>query len=354
MLACYRPETVERHDGGIEGVGLFSREDLPENELVAIKGGRLVTERTVSTYSDVINGSHHQVAPNLFLAGLNVEEVDATLIGYNHSCEPNIYVDGQIALRTMRPVVKGEELTVDYATIFSSDTQSFNCRCGSANCRHHIQPSLDSQNPVLLSKYDSHLADFIANSADYEGVELVPIDPECPASSWINGKLSRVEAKIHGIGLVAISPVRQGELLAIRGGTLVTAATAMERQSELQGTEMQISDDLYLAGLTEKDRLATMIGFNHSCSPNTFVRSQIGLFAMSDIEPGVELTVDYGTAYISSSQHFNCNCGSLDCRGVVNTNTDWQQPVLQKRFSGHFADFIQRKINSLDLDTSVK
>lgn len=353
MLTSYRTEAVERREGGIEGVGLFATKDLAQDQLVALKGGRLITERLLLDRLAIVDGSHHQIAPSLFLTGVTTDEVDATLIGYNHSCDPNAYIDGHIAVRTRRPVPAGEELTVDYATIFSSDTQSFQCQCGSSQCRHRIKPSVDSHDPELRVRHADFFADFLAHPESYEGVELVPIDSDCPTTSYVSTKVARIDAAIHGLGLQVTADIRTGELLAIRGGTLLSRSEVMSRQAEIRGTEVQITDEIYLAGLTDQARLATLMGFNHSCDPNSFLRGQIGLFALSDIIKGTELTVDYATTYISPSQRFPCNCGTRSCRGFIDTTTDWQNPELQARFTGHFADFVQRKIDGELADKDV-
>ena len=57
---------------------------------------------------------------------------------------------------------------------------------------------------------------------------------------------------------------------------------------------------------------------NHSCEPNTFIRctpERAEFYALRDIAPGEELTVDY-----IESQHdgrLRCRCGALRCRGFI-------------------------------------
>lgn len=160
-LKCWRSDAVNRRQGGIHGVGLFTIKDIATNELIAIKAGKIVDEATVIKFANVINGSQHQITNELFLTGLTTEEVDNTLIGYNHSCSPNAYISGQIDLRAMRTIAVGEEVTVDYATIFISDTQSFKCSCGSEKCRKIIKPSKDWQDPKIREKYKGYFADYI-------------------------------------------------------------------------------------------------------------------------------------------------------------------------------------------------
>lgn len=160
-LRSYHSSLIRRRKGGIHGVGVFAIKDIARDELLGIKAGKIVDETTVIRFAKVINGSHIQIGPDLFLTGLTLAEVDRTLLGYNHSCSPNAYVSGQIELRAMRKIAIGEEITVDYATAYTSDTQSFFCNCGSVECRKFIKPSVDSKDSKLRKKYKGYFADFI-------------------------------------------------------------------------------------------------------------------------------------------------------------------------------------------------
>ena len=57
---------------------------------------------------------------------------------------------------------------------------------------------------------------------------------------------------------------------------------------------------------------------NHSCAPNTFFRCtalRAEIYALRDIAPGEELTVDYG-----ETQHegrLSCRCGAAACRRYI-------------------------------------
>jgi uncharacterized protein len=152
---------VERRGGGIEGVGIFATKNIEKDDLIAIKGGRIINRTTYDKYAEVINGSHHQIEDGLYLAGITPEEVNQTLIGYNHSCEPNSYVSGQIELRALRPIAKGEEVTADYATVFSDDTQTFKCNCGSQNCRKFVNCAEDWKKPEIQQKYNGYFAAYL-------------------------------------------------------------------------------------------------------------------------------------------------------------------------------------------------
>lgn len=343
IMESYTAPPVEQREGAASGgIGLFTVEPVKAGDLLAIKGGQLVDEATVEANADVINGSQVQVAPNLFFAGMTPEEVDSTLIGYNHSCQPNAFIDGQIVLRAMNDIPEGEEVTVEYATCFDSDTQAFPCGCGGDHCREFIVPSTDSLDPEIRARYAGRFAHFLAYPEMYEGVELKPTDPDSPVSSWITTKAQQIgDSDIEGVGLTSVAEIKRGELLAVKGGRLMTAEQLLATH-EKPHSEGQIREDLYIAGATREERIAALLGFNHRCyDPNSIMLRQISIFALEDIPPDTELTEDYATAFLGSTQRFPCNCPSDHCRGEVDPTVDWQRPELQAKLP--FVDFIAEK-----------
>jgi len=58
---------------------------------------------------------------------------------------------------------------------------------------------------------------------------------------------------------------------------------------------------------------------NHSCAPNCYVRivhGHIIFFALRDIRPGEEITLDYVESYHSDEK--KCRCRAASCRGTIN------------------------------------
>lgn len=58
---------------------------------------------------------------------------------------------------------------------------------------------------------------------------------------------------------------------------------------------------------------------NHSCSPNAYMRILYGhvlFFALRDIKPGEEITIDYEQTLLPDSRR--CHCGSPNCRRTIN------------------------------------
>lgn len=55
----------------------------------------------------------------------------------NHSCQPNTAFRG-LDVIALRPIAKGEELTLDYGASMNELSEPFDCRCGSPHCRGRI------------------------------------------------------------------------------------------------------------------------------------------------------------------------------------------------------------------------
>jgi hypothetical protein len=172
-ISCWRSELAERLDGSeIEGIGLFAMQNVPANHLIAIKQGLVVNGTTIKDNSEAINGSHQQVGPNQFLAGLTQEEADKNLVGYNHSCDPNskvVLLPGVNLsfLVSRKDIQAGEEITADYSVSQMSDThRMFMCRCGSESCRGIIQPGWDWQNQDFQTSYPGEFPEYVQQEID--------------------------------------------------------------------------------------------------------------------------------------------------------------------------------------------
>src|SRR5262249_10216315 len=83
-------------------------------------------------------------------------EFEHLMMFLNHSCEPNVGIQGQIVFVAMRDVAPDEELTLDYATI-DQGSEPMVCHCGARSCRHLITPD-DWQKIELQKKYGNYFA----------------------------------------------------------------------------------------------------------------------------------------------------------------------------------------------------
>ena len=106
-----------------------------KGEIVFVKGGHILTRDEIFS-SGVIN-SYFPLDDKYFLGATNIDEEESIKLYQNHSCNPNVGLRGEISFVAMKDIEKDEELTVDYAFIDNED-YSFECTCGSNNCRKTI------------------------------------------------------------------------------------------------------------------------------------------------------------------------------------------------------------------------
>jgi SET domain-containing protein len=146
---------------------------------------------------------------------------------------------------------------------------------------------------------------------------------------------------IHGTGLFAKHAITRGDIVAVKGGHVLTAAQWAALEPALGPAEIQISEELVIAPVDQAERDPSMLYTNHSCDPNLAIQGQIVLVAMRDVAPDEELTIDWATN--DGDYRMACRCGSPRCRGTI-TGKDWMKPELQARYRGWFCWFLQRKI----------
>jgi len=150
---------------------------------------------------------------------------------------------------------------------------------------------------------------------------------------------------IHGKGLFAKRAIGNREVVAVKGGHVLTGPQWAALEPTLGPADIQISEDLFIAPVTRTERDDSMLYTNHSCDPNLAIQGQIVLVAMRDIAPDEELTIDWATTD-DGDYELPCRCGSVHCRGTV-TGKDWMRKDLQRKYAGWFCWFLQQKIDAL-------
>jgi hypothetical protein len=164
------------------------------------------------------------------------------------------------------------------------------------------------------------------------------------ALSYRSPKTEARPSPIHGTGLFAKQPIAPGEIIAVKGGHVLTGGQWAELEPTLGPAEIQIAEDLFIAPVRRDHRDGSMLYTNHSCDPNLAIQGQIVLVAMRAVAPGEELTIDWATTDDGDHQ-MKCRCGSAHCRGTV-TGKDWMKRELQEKYAGWFCWFLQRKIDA--------
>ena len=155
----YLSPKVAVKESSIHGRGLFALERIARGEVVCVKGGYIFDRQSLQSMPEWFRAAEIQVAEDLFIGPLHREEREGSMIFSNHSCDPNIGVQGQIVFVAMRDIQAGEELTHDWATTDDDDYQ-IECNCGAANCRK-VLTGRDWQRKDLQEKYKGFISRYL-------------------------------------------------------------------------------------------------------------------------------------------------------------------------------------------------
>lgn len=148
----------------IEGRGLFAKEPIPRGEIVAIKGGYIFDTATLKEIEGRLGPAEIPVADGFHIGPVEAGEREGAMLFTNHSCDPNIGVQGQIVFVAMRDIEAGEELTHDWATT-DDDTYRMECRCGADGCRGTVTGQ-DWRRKDLQEKYRGFFSWYLQRKID--------------------------------------------------------------------------------------------------------------------------------------------------------------------------------------------
>jgi SET domain-containing protein len=148
------------HEKG--GYGVFAREPIEKDELLSVWGGEVLTEEQLAL-EPVERQTHGiQVEEKVYLLPLVQGDPGDY---FNHSCDPNAGLSGQICLIAMREIAAGEEICFDYAMSDSSDYDEFECHCGAASCRRRVTGN-DWKLPELHERYRGYFIPYLQRRID--------------------------------------------------------------------------------------------------------------------------------------------------------------------------------------------
>lgn len=131
-------------------------------------------------------------------------------------------------------------------------------------------------------------------------------------NEWIEFKSSA----IHGIGGFAKKRIPQGTLIIEYVGEKISKEESRKRCVEGNHYIFQLDDNTDIDGNVDWNPAKYI---NHSCQPNCesrIINGHICIVAIRDIEPGEEITFNYGYDLEKYWEH-PCNCGSPNCVGFI-------------------------------------
>jgi uncharacterized protein len=161
MRLSYLSPKTEVRESKIHGRGLFAIADITKDEIVAVKGGRIVDRRTLrEQITPRLGPAEIQIDDDLFIAPVTDDERELSMLYLNHSCDPNLGMRGEITFVAMCDICAAEELTHDWA-MTDDDDYSVECNCGASNCRKTLTGK-DWQHPDLQKRYAGYFSAYLA------------------------------------------------------------------------------------------------------------------------------------------------------------------------------------------------
>ena len=136
------------------GRGLFAREAIASGEKVVVWDGVLMSLEEFKHDGGPVLAA--QVEEGLLLTTVNETPGD----WINHSCDPNVGIQGQVCLVAMRDIAAGEELCYDYAFTDSDAFDEFDCACGCGACRGRVTGE-DWKLTQLQDRYGEFFSDYL-------------------------------------------------------------------------------------------------------------------------------------------------------------------------------------------------
>ncbi|MCV3216901.1 SET domain-containing protein-lysine N-methyltransferase [Plectonema radiosum NIES-515] len=127
--------------------------------------------------------------------------------------------------------------------------------------------------------------------------------------------------QISGYGIYAVKDLKSGEVIftgEARSQKIVTRSYVESHWNAIQKEDFRryaypISEEVFILW---DDNPTEWSPQNHSCDPNIAIQG-LDYVAIRDITAGEELTLDYATLYDENFLEFDCQCGSLNCRGII-------------------------------------
>lgn len=145
-------------DSPLQGLGVVAVDNIKKGETILMYGGIIVPKNEIEEYWKIMGHSGIQIEEDFFIVPTSREELEKTGI-VNHSCEPNAGFKSPIELVAMRNIRNDEEITFDYA-FCESHMESFDCNCGSSNCRKKITKA-DWKLKELQEKYKNYFSPYL-------------------------------------------------------------------------------------------------------------------------------------------------------------------------------------------------
>jgi len=134
-----------------------------------------------------------------------------------------------------------------------------------------------------------------------------------PGEEKKSRSLSVKKSSLHGFGCFATFRFLKGNRIAEYAGEKISRNEALRRMKRLDGKRIsELEAEWYVDGSVDGNQTQYI---NHSCDPNAdavVIDGSLFIFALREIAPGEEVTVDYLNSF--EQDRSVCQCLTAACR----------------------------------------
>lgn len=150
------------------GMGIYSTQVINKDEKIAMFGGYVMTRKEEEETPEEIYDNAIQIDEDLVIgAKFKTEIEDASM--FNHSCNANAGIRGQILLVAIKEITPNEQITLDFGTVLfhpeGVKPYVLKCLCNSKHCRGTITDD-DWKKEVVQKKYTGYFPIHIQDKID--------------------------------------------------------------------------------------------------------------------------------------------------------------------------------------------
>jgi hypothetical protein len=148
-----------------------------------------------------------------------------------------------------------------------------------------------------------------------------------------------LQSAIEGLGVFAARPFRQGEAIhELDDSRIVDALHPLDPGDDARHCDYLEGGKVVLMQPPERH-------INHSCDPNTYVKTLDGrrlVIALREIQPGEEITYDYAING-GGDTVWTCHCGAARCRHQIHSDFFHLPDELQRKYLPLLDDWFRRE-----------
>lgn len=166
-IKSYLSPKIIKKDSPIGGFGIFAKELIKKDEIFAVKAGDIISIEDFKKLSPLLQSATLQISDEFFMGPVTNEDFCDSMVGVNHSCNPNAGFCGNIIGVAMVDIYPNDEITQDYSIFNTKQFIEFECKCGAHNCRKIITNN-DWRDEKLQQKYGSYFSHYLLKKIQNE------------------------------------------------------------------------------------------------------------------------------------------------------------------------------------------